>query len=225
MRVKLTEAQKVRVLNGKDLYGIMQRILKRDHKIDRAKEHFWVVALDGANRILLIELVGLGSADGVAATPSDIFAFALQKQTAKIILVHNHPTGDLEPSEQDVLQTSRLISVGQLVHCPVYDHLIISEKSFYSFLDAGMMQTLNETALDFTFGQADAWKEELEWLRKLAVEQEKKHALLLQTKELEFELKTVNMARALLRDGFEAERVAALTGLDVERVKGLAESV
>ena len=57
MRVKLTRAQKVRVLNSNDVYKVMQQVLLRENKIDRSKEHFWVVCLSNSNRILLIELM------------------------------------------------------------------------------------------------------------------------------------------------------------------------
>ena len=69
MRVKLTKEQKIQVLNSVDVYDVMQRILLRENKIDRSKEHFWVVCLSTRNRILLIELVSLGTMKGTPRGP------------------------------------------------------------------------------------------------------------------------------------------------------------
>ena len=61
MNVKLSQAEKIRVLNGEDVYSIMQRILKRENKIDRNKEHFWTIGLNAGNQLLYVELISLGT--------------------------------------------------------------------------------------------------------------------------------------------------------------------
>src|SRR3989338_5228478 len=99
MNVPLSNEEKIKILNGDDLYGIMQRVLLREEKIDRNKEHFWIIGLENNNRMLFIELVSLGSVNTTIAEPMEVFSFALQKQAVKIILVHNHPSGELLPSE------------------------------------------------------------------------------------------------------------------------------
>src|SRR4030095_14761257 len=102
MNVKLTKTQKVKIANAQDVFTIMQNVLLRENKLGRAKEHFWVVCLGTAHQILLVELVSLGSLNVVALKPVDIFALALQKQSVKIIMVHNHPSGNLAPSNSDI---------------------------------------------------------------------------------------------------------------------------
>ena len=64
------------------------------------------------------------------AEPMEVFSFALQKQAVKVILVHNHPSGDLTPSEADKDLSDRLIQVGIIVNVPIVDHFIISERSY-----------------------------------------------------------------------------------------------
>lgn len=142
MNVPLSNEEKIKILNGDDLYGIMQRVLLREEKIDRNKEHFWIIGLENNNRMLFIELVSLGSVNTTIAEPMEVFSFALQKQAVKIILVHNHPSGELLPSEQDKDQTDRFIQVGIIVNVPVLDHFIISERSYYSFEVSGLLDQL-----------------------------------------------------------------------------------
>ena len=145
MNVKLTKAEKIRILNSDDLYGIMQRILLRENKIDRNREHFWVVGLENNYRILFIELISKGTVNKTLVEPMEVFSLALQKRAASIILCHNHPSGELTPSDPDKDITDRLIQVGKIVKTPVTDHLIISEKSFLSFLDTGLLDILKKS--------------------------------------------------------------------------------
>lgn len=142
MNIDLSNEEKIKVLNGDDLYGIMQRILLREDKIDLDREHFWIVGLANNNRILFIELISLGSVNATIAEPMDVFSFALQKRAVKIVLVHNHPSGELKPSAADLDMTDRLIQVGIIVNTEVYDHLIIAKRSYMSFRDTGLLDEL-----------------------------------------------------------------------------------
>lgn len=142
MNINLSNEEKIKVLNGDDLFGIMQRILLREDKIDQDREHFWIVGLANNNRILFIELISLESVNSTIAEPMDVFSFALQKRAVKIVLVHNHPSVELKPSEADLDNTNRLVQVGIIVNTEVYDHLIITERSYMSFRDTGLLDEL-----------------------------------------------------------------------------------
>ncbi|MEO1385510.1 MAG: JAB domain-containing protein, partial [Bacteroidota bacterium] len=130
MTIRLSDKDKIKVLNSGDLYGIMQRILLRENKIDRDREHFWVVGLASNLRILFIELVSLGTVNKAIVEPMEVFSLALQKRAIYVILVHNHPSGDLIPSKEDKDVTDRLIQTGLIVNTLVLDHLIISEENY-----------------------------------------------------------------------------------------------
>ena len=145
MNVQLTDGEKIKVLNGDDMYGIMQMILLRAEKIDQDREHFWIVGLSSSNRILFIELISLGSVNATIAEPMDVFSFALQKRAVSVVLVHNHPSGETHPSITDKDTTDKLIQAGLIVNTEVYDHLIISERSYYSFLESGLLRKLQES--------------------------------------------------------------------------------
>jgi DNA repair protein RadC len=142
MQVKLTEIEKIKLLNSEDIYHVMQRVLMRENKIERNKEHFWIIGLATNNRILYIELISLGTINTTIVEPMEVFSIALQKRTVKIILVHNHPSGSMQPSEADKDITDKLIQVGLFLNIPVIDHLIINEKTYYSFDDSGLLLDL-----------------------------------------------------------------------------------
>jgi DNA repair protein RadC len=130
MNVRLTKEQKIKIANSEDVFAIMQAVLKRENKLSRQKEHFWVIGLTTANVISFIELVSLGSLNIAVVKPLDVFHLAAAKNLPKIILVHNHPSGNLTPSAADINLTQRLIAGAELLEIEVLDHLIISETGF-----------------------------------------------------------------------------------------------
>ena len=143
MNIKLTKEQKIKAVNSpQSVFSIMQRILLRENKIDRNREHFWTISLDNASKVLNIELVSLGTVNETLVEPMEVFSVPLQKRAVKIILVHNHPSGEVMPSEEDKDVTDRLIQVGRIINIQVIDHLIISERSYYSFADSGLLKQL-----------------------------------------------------------------------------------
>ena len=96
------ELKNFTVTHAEDIYFIMQNVFKREQKhFDKNKEHLWVVALNGANKILNIELVSIGSINEVLMKPMDVLRLPITKNAVGIIVVHNHPSGRLEPSEND----------------------------------------------------------------------------------------------------------------------------
>jgi len=93
MNVKLTGLKKIRILNSDDVFGIMQKVLHRENKIDREKEHFRIIGLNVANKILFIELVCMGSVKATTVEPMNVYRFAVVKNAVKVVLAHNHPSG------------------------------------------------------------------------------------------------------------------------------------
>ncbi len=143
MIVKLPKKYRDYIIEtGEDVYEIMHYVLMRENKMSRDKEHFWAMSLGSSNMILLLELVSLGSHSRSFANPKEVFAFPLQKRAARVILIHNHPGGTLEPSKQDRYITDRLIAAGKIVSLEIPDHMIISEKGYFSFETAGIIGEL-----------------------------------------------------------------------------------
>jgi DNA repair protein RadC len=202
MNVKLTAAQKIKVLNSDDIYLVMQQVLLRENKIGRNKEHFWIIGLAQNNKILYIELISLGTITATLVEPMEVFSIALQKRTVKIILVHNHPSGELKASNADQELTDRLLQVGKFLNIPVIDHLIISEKSYYSFADSELLEKLSESkkyVLPY---------KEIERIKKEATETANKK-------------RSIEIAKAFKQQGLPIKNIARATGLNEEEIKQL----
>jgi DNA repair protein RadC len=142
MNVRLTQKQKTQVLNADDVYQIMQQVLLRENKIGQNQEHFWGIGLDPQNKILFIELIALGAVNRVNADPPDVFRMGIYKLALSMILIHNHPSGTLQPSDADLSLTDRMLKVCKLINIDVVDHLIITPKSYLSFKNEGIMDQL-----------------------------------------------------------------------------------
>lgn len=145
MNIKLAKDEKIKVFSASDLYPIMQRILLNESKTDRNREHFWTVSLDNAHRILNIELVSMGTVNATLVEPMEVLSIPLQKRAVKLILIHNHPSGELIPSDADKDNTDHLIQACLIMNVPVVDHMIITETSFYSFKDSGLLVELERS--------------------------------------------------------------------------------
>ncbi len=141
MNVRLSKEQKIKVANADDVFQIMRCVLMRENRLGRVKEHFWVVGLNLQSRIVYIELISLGSQSQAIVDPTEVFRFAIQKGSPQVILVHNHPSGDLTPSVQDRQLTRDLRKGGTILKIDVLDHLIISETEFLSFRAKGWIRT------------------------------------------------------------------------------------
>ena len=139
MNVKLTKEQKIKVANSEDVFSIMREVLKRENRLSRQKEHFWVVGLNVNNVIAYIELVALGSVSKIIVKPVEVFSFAVAKKCESVILVHNHPSGDLKPSKVDIDLTKKLVNGSKFLEIKVLDHLIISTKEYLSFADKKLL--------------------------------------------------------------------------------------
>lgn len=202
MNVTLTKSQKIKLLNSADIYSVMQQVLLRENKIDRNKEHFWTIGLDNANRILYIELISLGDTTSVPAEPMQVFRIAVQKAALKMVLVHNHPSGDLRHSEADMNITDRLVQVGNILGIEVIDNLIISETSYNSFSDTGLLAQIKQSTR-FVPG----YKVQ-EQIRKEAEKIGSEKAL-------------NKVAQQLKNKGFTISQITELTGISEEEAKKL----
>lgn len=100
-----------------------------------AKEQFVVVLLNGRNKVIGTELVSEGSLSNSIVHPREVFAPALLKHAAAIMVAHNHPSGDPKPSNEDRDITSMLVRSGKVLGVPLLDHLIIGDGTYYSFLE------------------------------------------------------------------------------------------
>lgn len=202
MDIQLTEAEKIKILTSDDIYSIMQKILLREQKIDQDREHFWIIGLANNLRLLFVELIGLGTVNQVLVNPMEVFSFALQKRAVKIMLCHNHPSGELRPSDADKDTTDRMIQVGRIVNTPVIDHLIISDKSYVSFGNMGLMDELAKSI---------KYVPPYELVDKIKAE-----ALIVGAKN-----NSIEIAKELKRRAMPIDAIAEITGLTIEEINAL----
>jgi DNA repair protein RadC len=99
---------------------------------DPKKEHFFVLMLDTRGHLIRTEEVSRGSLNSTVVHPREVFKAATAACAAAVIFVHNHPSGDPEPSDDDIALTRRLVNAGQVMGIPVHDHVIVTEKGFVS---------------------------------------------------------------------------------------------
>lgn len=100
-------------------------------------EQMWLVLLDAKNRVQREVLLSQGTLTGSPVHPRELFRFAIREAAVSIVLVHNHPSGDPEPSQDDQDLTRRLQAVGELVGIRIVDHIVVGDGAYVSFLERG----------------------------------------------------------------------------------------
>lgn len=147
MKVRLPKDKKLHIANTEDVFKIMQAVLLRQNKLHRQKEYFWSMGLHNNWDISYLELCTIGSLNRAHIDGVELFSFAVQKKCKKIILIHNHPSGNLKPSDNDLLTTEYFKAAGNILGIEVLDHLIISEEAFFSMKDNGVMPSRTNSIL------------------------------------------------------------------------------
>jgi len=134
-RKKETETStRPRIKCSEDAYEVL-----KPHLSDLSHEEFWIILLNRANDVIKCEKVSSGGVSGTIADPKMIFKIALEHLASGIILAHNHPSGNLNPSQADKDLTQKLKAAGNSLDISVLDHLIFTDKKYYSFADQGVM--------------------------------------------------------------------------------------
>jgi len=103
---------------------------------DEDKENFMILHLDSKNKVIKDEVVSIGTLNSSLIHPREIFKSAIKESANSVIVVHNHPSGDPEPSSEDKIVTKKLMDAGELLGIKVLDHVIVGKGGFYSFNDA-----------------------------------------------------------------------------------------
>ncbi len=125
---------KPKVTSSRDAYNIISPYL-----LDLAHEEFWILCLNRANQLIKTENISSGGFSGTVADPKVIFKKALDNNSSSMILVHNHPSGNLKPSQSDMKITKQLKQAGAVLEIPVLDHLIFTDKDYFSFADENLL--------------------------------------------------------------------------------------
>jgi len=126
--------QKEKITSSKDVFNLFQSIME-DYKY----ESFWILLLNRANKIIKKIQVSDGGISGTVADPKRIFKHSIENEASGIILCHNHPSGNIKPSEADIKLTKKIKDGGALLDINVLDHIIIGEENYFSFADENML--------------------------------------------------------------------------------------
>lgn len=114
-------------------------LILKDYIGDSDREHFVIIMLDTKNQINAIHTVSTGTLNSSLVHPREVFKVAILKNSASIILAHNHPSSSTIPSKEDVNITKRLVECGELLGIKILDHVIVSEDSYTSFKEMDLI--------------------------------------------------------------------------------------
>jgi DNA repair protein RadC len=105
---------------------------------DKAKEHFKLILLNPRNKIIGISTISIGTLNASLVHPREVFKDAIMHSAASVVLAHNHPSGDPEPSEDDLKITKKMVESGKILGIEVLDHIVIGKDNFCSFKERGL---------------------------------------------------------------------------------------
>lgn len=118
------------ITSSNDVFNYMQPLIG-----DLSHEEFWVLFINNANKVLYRKMISSGGRTGTIIDNRIIFKTALEYEATAIVLAHNHPSGKLEASKPDINSTNSIVEAGRVLNISVLDHLIITEKEYFSFAD------------------------------------------------------------------------------------------
>jgi DNA repair protein RadC len=133
-RKELEIVDKPKIASSKDAFELIHGEL-----MDLPREEFWVLLLNRANRVIKKKRVSEGGVSGTVADPKIIYKLALEELASGIIVVHNHPSGNLTASQSDIDLTKKLKEAGKTLEVQLLDHLIVAGRKYFSFADEGIL--------------------------------------------------------------------------------------
>ena len=133
-RKESTEEKKIKIGSSKNAYEAINDVLS-----DLPHEEFWVLYLNRKNEIIKRENISKGGVTGTVADGKIIFKNAVNLLASSVILCHNHPSGNLKPSEADIKLTKKMKEIGVIMETPVVDHIIVGNNNYFSFADENLL--------------------------------------------------------------------------------------
>ncbi|HOU50247.1 MAG: DNA repair protein RadC [Smithella sp.] len=130
---RFTKSDSVRINGTEDVVPLLQDIAAKP------QEHFVCISLNGANEVIEKRIVTVGLLDRSQVHPREVFADAIADRAAAVILAHNHPSGDIRPSDADLKMHNQLIEAAKILGLSVIDHIIIGKKGYFSFSKEGIL--------------------------------------------------------------------------------------
>lgn len=127
-------------LEPEEVFKLLLDIRNDLHPFEHDKEYFYAIGLSRSHHIRYVDLVSIGSISGTIVEPREVFRMAINKGVGGgIVISHNHPSGNLTPSEEDRKITKLIKDAGKIIRIPLIDHIIFSNEGFYSFASEGIL--------------------------------------------------------------------------------------
>ncbi|HNR74967.1 MAG: DNA repair protein radc [Bacteroidetes bacterium OLB12] len=126
--------EKPKISSSQDAFNLLQGDL-----MDLPHEEFWVLLLNRMNKVVKMKRISEGGVSGTVADPKIIYKLALENLATGVIVAHNHPSGNLKPSQSDIDLTRKLKEAGKFLEVQLLDHLIIANRNYFSFADEGLI--------------------------------------------------------------------------------------
>lgn len=123
----------IKVQNASDVYKLVSDLK------EKKQEYFVTLTLDGAARLIQKRVVFIGTLNQSLVHPREVFADAIADRAAGVICVHNHPSGNIQPSREDIAVTKKLVEAGKIIGIRIMDHVIIGKTSYFSFQAEGLL--------------------------------------------------------------------------------------
>lgn len=133
------EISKTKIKSANDAYTVLRKALLTQDEIDQDKEHMIVLGLMRNNNIKFVDIVTVGTLTGTLAHPREIFRRAIINAVSSVIIGHNHPSGNKQPSPEDIAVTQKLREAGKIIEIELTDHIIFTHEEFYSFANEGIL--------------------------------------------------------------------------------------
>lgn len=133
-RKESTEEKKIKITSSKTAYEAISDVLS-----DLPHEEFWVLYLNRKNEVIKRENISKGGITGTVADGKIIFKNAVNALASAVVLCHNHPSGNLKPSQADIQLTKKMKEIGVLMDTPVIDHIIVGNNNYFSFADENLL--------------------------------------------------------------------------------------
>ena len=129
----LIKEEVTKVSKASDVFAYLSEYCSKE------QEHFLLISLDSQNNIIAKDVIFKGTVNTSIVSPREIFLTALKREAVRIIIAHNHPSGDLTPSSQDDRVTSKIKEAGNILDIQLLDHIIISKNGYYSYEEEGRL--------------------------------------------------------------------------------------
>ncbi|RAV02712.1 DNA repair protein RadC [Paenibacillus sp. YN15] len=132
--ILVPRAEQAVIRSPRDIFELMRFEIGMENK-----EFFYILLLDTKNKVISKELISIGSLNATIVHPREVFNAAIRQSAASILCVHNHPSGDPTPSQEDIQLTNRLAEAGKIVGIELLDHLVISGSDYVSLKEKGLI--------------------------------------------------------------------------------------